>query len=69
MTQYVVTPRRNGWWIDAVYKSGKRTPIKRYNGEREALRDLGQINEAQEAKEARQLARESSRFAILPKFS
>jgi hypothetical protein len=62
--KYVITPRRGGWWIDAVYQSGKRTPIRRYNWEREALRDLGQRNEAEEAKDARLMERDLSRFAL-----
>ena len=66
MKKYVITPRRGLWWIDAVYADDNRQKIISYPSEKAALKRLHELQEMIEAREMRQIARETSRLWITP---
>jgi len=59
---FVVTPRRRSYWIEAIHDGGEHRVIACCASEDDALERLRELREGQQAREHRRMAVEVSRF-------
>ncbi len=62
MVAYAIVPRRRSYWIEAIHEDGERRPVACFPNENAAVRRLHELQDRQESKERRRVAREASRW-------
>jgi hypothetical protein len=63
MSSFVIVPRHRGYWIYEVRGEGECRALGCSSSEDEAVKRLRQLRAAEDAREQRRIAQETSRFS------